>query len=773
MKKIIAGMMGIGLMGTCWAGPVKLILDSDMITDYDDAGAFAIAHAMADAGECEILATLSCTRSNGSVAAMEIINGFYGRPEIPVGCSKGMGVAGAPKDHEKFLALQKKHPGAFKYASSDDAPDAVKVYRRVLAAQPDASVTICSIGFFTNLRQLLDSAADEFSPLGGRELVARKVKCWYAMACFYPYGHEYNSDGDAPSTRLAIVGWPTPIFFCDFQYGRHLYSGRMLVESPACTGPVKDVFAAALLPRDQVTPRSWDQIDGHPSWDEATVLFAIRGWEPSCNLERGIYEMTDDMGSCMWRHDPSAKGGRVYGKLPKETVAAVIDELMCRAPRGRPVTVSVDFEKPAGAVKPMHGVGQPPLIGMWDYSLFHYMKDAGIPFSRLHDVGGAYGGNNYVDIPNIFRNFDADENDPKSYDFAFTDHLLKAIVAEGVEPFFRLGVTIENRADIRPLNIYPPKDFTKWARVCEHVIRHYTEGWADGFNWKIRYWEIWNEPENHPEPRLNPMWQGTWEEYLDLYKVTSKHLKACFPHLKIGGYASCGLYAAANSPFFAAANSSPRMQHFVTCYTNFLDFVKREKCPFDFFSFHTYSDVKEARRQVDWTIDTLHAAGFADVETTLNEWLPRVSHESLGTASQASAVCAEMLTLQQSKLDSAMIYDAKCGTGSYSPLFNPMTYKPHKAYFAMKAFNELYRRKTSVVCGVDTDEVYAVAAGTSADGAIVIANPSDTSYPLALKAPELQVRSCRMTDDARTDEEVRLPETLPPRSFLLVFVSDE
>lgn len=323
--------IGVGFAGT----PVKLILDSDMLTDYDDAGAFAVAHALADSGECEILATLSSTRSNGSVAAMEIINAYYGRSEIPVGSPKGMGIDWQREGHRKFINLQKKYPGAFKCPSSDVAPDALKVYRKVLASQSDGSVTICTIGFMTNLRLLLESKPDECSPLDGCKLVAQKVKVWYAMACFYPQGHEYNSDGDVASARYAIVNWPTPIVFCDFQYGRHLYSGRRLVESTSCEGPVKDVFASDMMPREEITPCTWDQANGHPSWDQATVLFAVRGWEPFCNLERGIYEITDDEGYCVWRYNPNETRGRVYEKLRKEEVAGVIDELMCRRPANK------------------------------------------------------------------------------------------------------------------------------------------------------------------------------------------------------------------------------------------------------------------------------------------------------------------------------------------------------------------------------------------------------------------------------------------------------
>ena len=81
--------------------PVKIIFDTDMYTDFDDAGALACLHALADAGECEILATVSNTRDCMSVAMCEIINAYYGRPELPVGCSKEIGRTGASEWHIK------------------------------------------------------------------------------------------------------------------------------------------------------------------------------------------------------------------------------------------------------------------------------------------------------------------------------------------------------------------------------------------------------------------------------------------------------------------------------------------------------------------------------------------------------------------------------------------------------------------------------------------------------------------------------------------------
>ncbi|MBQ6135928.1 MAG: nucleoside hydrolase [Kiritimatiellae bacterium] len=315
--------------------PVKVILDTDMISDYDDMGALACLHALADAGECEILATVSCTRGNGSVAAVEICNAYYGRPGIPVGCSRlDSAVSGRDKGgHGKFLDLQKKYPGKFRYADSDEAPDAVDVYRRVLASQPDGSVVICSLGFLTNQRALLESKGDAHSPLDGRALVARKVKKWVAMACFYPEGHEYNSDGDPVSSRIALRDWPTPIVISDFQYGRHLYAGRAIVESDREGSPVKDVFLADLMPRERVNARSWDQLAGHPAWDESAVLAAVRGEESYFAVENGFYEMLDDKGHDIWRYDPASPSCRILQKTPRVEVGRIIDELMLRVPR--------------------------------------------------------------------------------------------------------------------------------------------------------------------------------------------------------------------------------------------------------------------------------------------------------------------------------------------------------------------------------------------------------------------------------------------------------
>jgi hypothetical protein len=96
--------------------------------------------------------------------------------------------------------------------------------------------------------------------------------------------------------------------------------------------------------------------------------------------------------------------------------------------------IKIDLAKAIKKIKPMHATGQPPMGGRRKgyFNPIHFLSDIGVPYSRLHDVGGLYGGNRFVDVPNIFRDFDADENDPASYDFTFTDALITAMVEAGV-----------------------------------------------------------------------------------------------------------------------------------------------------------------------------------------------------------------------------------------------------------------------------------------------------------------------------------------------------
>ncbi len=320
--------------GACAAGP-KVIFDTDMYMDYDDVGALALLHTLADAGECEILGTISCTRDSMSVAAIEIINAYYGRTDLPVACTaRSGGVAGMNDLHKHFYArLVKDYKDWVRHANSSDAPDAVRVYRRLLAGQEDGSVVICSVGFLTNIADLLMSKGDDISPLTGVELVAKKVKLWVAMACKYPRGKECNSKMDAASSRTAIEKCPVPILFSDFDYGIKVLSGRKVAETSYPTrNPVHDIFKRHLPSRESVKSGKSgypaDQPLGHFSWDQTAVLAAVRGTGTYFDTQRGTYKIVDDKGSNEWTPAANGPHARLVEKMPYGEVSRVIDDLI-------------------------------------------------------------------------------------------------------------------------------------------------------------------------------------------------------------------------------------------------------------------------------------------------------------------------------------------------------------------------------------------------------------------------------------------------------------
>ena len=426
--------------------------------------------------------------------------------------------------------------------------------------------------------------------------------------------------------------------------------------------------------------------------------------------------------------------------------------------------IKVDLNKTAGRIKPMHAVGQPPFLGM-DFSMCDYLKAAHIPYSRLHDVGGCYGRGVFVDIPNLFRDFSADPEDPASYDFAFTDVLITALMERGIEPFFRLGVTIENYRAIKAYRIHPPADYEKWAKVCEGIIRHYTEGWADGFQYSITYWEIWNEPDNYEDPEENQMWSGTPEDYFRLYEVASKHLKAMFPHLKIGGYASCGFYALTRGDNRFGA-CSPRYEYFIEFFHQFLSYIREHNCPLDFFSWHSYSSIEENIIWADYARKSLDEYGYTETEHTLNEWNCKPNLK--GTAKHAALTCGMMLALQNTSLDSAMFYDARCGMGTYSGLFDCMTYQPLPSYYSMVAFGERYIRGTQAFVGDLPEGVYGCAA-VGGDGCLVLANTTDEALPISLSlAGGEKIVEARIIQEGSVWEEYTQTDRLPAASVLFL-----
>lgn len=429
--------------------------------------------------------------------------------------------------------------------------------------------------------------------------------------------------------------------------------------------------------------------------------------------------------------------------------------------------ITVDFSERLGKIKPVNGVGQAPTHNLLTHN-FHYLTEAAIPYSRLHDFLIMTAHCNPLDVPGMFPDFDKDPYDPASYDFAFADVIVKGLVDAGVEPFWRLGVTFENFTAVKGYNVFPPKDFKKWAQICEGVIRHYTEGWADGYHFNIEHWEIWNEPDNFETYPDNNAWAGTKEEYYEMYDVTAKHLKACFPHLKVGGYSSCGFYALTESGS-NAGNCSPRHEYFIEFFDGFLDYIKERGTPLDFFSWHSYPEkLENLRTYARYARRRLDDAGYKSTTTSLNEW--NTCPQLRGTARHAALCAALLLICQEEPIDTAMFYDARMGVSIYGGMFNPMTQLPLPTYYSFMAFGELYRLKNQCRADYNADDgLYAAAATDGKYGAIMIVNPTEEDIPLELEL-KTGVLDVKIIDEGRNLSPIgkRVPDVIGKNTVLLI-----
>jgi len=396
------------------------------------------------------------------------------------------------------------------------------------------------------------------------------------------------------------------------------------------------------------------------------------------------------------------------------------------------------------------------------------MREANIPYARLHDTGGYFGGARYVDVANLFPDFGADENDPASFDFAFTDHLLAAMDAIGLRPFYRLGCTIENHHKIRAYRIYPPTDPHKWARVCGQIIRHYNEGWADGFHYGIEYWEIWNEPDNQPAPEDNPMWRGTQREFFELYDITAKHLKGLFPGLKIGGYAGCGFYALSKTGVSRDANASARTNYFLEFFHHFMQYISERKTPLDFFSWHSYAGVQDNIASAEYVRAQLDQYGYRHTRSILNEWNP--GRQRRGTPADASRIAAMLCAMQRTSIDMCMYYDAQVHS-PYCGLFSADRLCVFKAYYAFRAFGALYALGEEALSRADGEGLHVCAATGAGRGAALLVNDSDKAKKVMLDVPN-RITSCYATDDTHEWERIHIAKNtalkLPPHAVWLV-----
>jgi len=300
---------------------VPIIFDSDMGPDYDDVGAITLLHALADSGQAKILATIASTKYDGVACVLNVLNTYFNRPNTPIAVPKGNALTLRDWQHWTDTLIQ-KYPHSIK--TNEEVPDATELYRKVLSKQPDHSVTIVTVGFLTNLSNLLLSKGDKYSFLDGKELVKQKVKQLVCMAGRFPSGSEFNVNRDAAASQNVFSNWPTNILFSGFEIGWKIKVGLPLIHNNAIhSSPVKDVFRISI-------PMAAEDSAGRMSWDETAVLVAIKGYQPFYRLEYGRILVAAD-GSNTWSLEGKQQAHLVEA-VPPEVVRDYINKIIMHQP---------------------------------------------------------------------------------------------------------------------------------------------------------------------------------------------------------------------------------------------------------------------------------------------------------------------------------------------------------------------------------------------------------------------------------------------------------
>jgi len=267
-------------------GPVKVIFDTDMYGDIDDALALAMLHALESRGEIELLAVTISTETEWAARFVDLINGFYGRGEVPVGVVSG-GITPqilGDSRYGKYLPS----PNGINYTEyiARDAPavrdheEATTLLRRVLARQPDQSVVMIGVGYLTNLARLLDSQPDGASPADGRDLVGQKVKTLSVMAGNFAAAgvQEFNLELDVPAARTVFEQWPTPIVVSGSEVGARMLFPQAAIDryfSYVAHHPVAQAYDYAASFYRTITKQPGKPHD-HATYDLTSVLHAAR-----------------------------------------------------------------------------------------------------------------------------------------------------------------------------------------------------------------------------------------------------------------------------------------------------------------------------------------------------------------------------------------------------------------------------------------------------------------------------------------------------------------
>lgn len=295
---------------------IRLIFDSDIGPDCDDAGAAALLHALADLGEVQIIGMMCCTSSPWGAPCLDAINTYYGRPDIPIGTYKVSGFLTFSSYNE---LIARNFPTDLQHG--DNAPDATTLYRQLLAGQPDNSVVICATGSLNNLRILLQSEPDQYSSKTGLELVSQKVIMLSVMGGAYPNGvWEFNFGVDAASAGYVVDNWPTNMTFSGFEIGYNIMTGALLSSETPESNPVRMAY------------QLHTSGESNYSFDQTSMLYAVRGkswyWQTVATGRNQV----NNIGGNRWQYLNDLDHNFLHPKATDYELEVEIENLMVKPP---------------------------------------------------------------------------------------------------------------------------------------------------------------------------------------------------------------------------------------------------------------------------------------------------------------------------------------------------------------------------------------------------------------------------------------------------------
>ena len=309
---------------------VKIIYDTDIGGDCDDAGTLAMLHRLCDAGECELLAVTACYASPYVAGCIDAINRYYGRI-VPVGINYSVK---NEKPGVYARAICEKFPNSYpaeSYAADGSFPDSCRLLRKLLSEAEDNSITLVATGDFTTLGDLVKSEPDDISPLNGSTLIEKKILRTVVMGgrffATWPMPiivdekitviAEWNVRGDISAAKIVCDKWPGELVFSSYEIGLYCVTMAGFSENGPEDNPVR--LAYQLHPRGRVR--------GRESWDQTAMLYAVRPDAGYWNLHPYGRIVVADNGVTTWH---SEEGGHQTYLLPREdyeVIRQIIDHL--------------------------------------------------------------------------------------------------------------------------------------------------------------------------------------------------------------------------------------------------------------------------------------------------------------------------------------------------------------------------------------------------------------------------------------------------------------